>query len=88
LEEQIGVIVKTVMTIIMILLSETSAANFKPNAYNWNAKAEELYRGRLAVPDLISLFTKEDVYIYQDIDIFGYTSRPVLDKATPIRHSD
>jgi hypothetical protein len=47
-----------------------------------------LYRGRLSVPDLISLFTKEDVYIYQDIDIFGYTSRPVLDKATPISHSD
>ena len=76
------------MTIIMILLSETSAANFKPDANNWKAKAEELYRGRLAVPDLISLFAKEDVYIYQDIDIFGYTSRPVLDKATSIRHSD
>jgi len=88
LEEQTGVIVKTVMTIIVILLSETSVANFESDTYNWNAKAEELYRGRLSVPDLISLFTKEDVYIYQDIDIFGYTSRPVLDKATPISHSD
>ena len=76
---------KTIMTII-ILLSETSAANFKPEAYNWNAK--ELDRVRLAVPDLISLFTKEDVYTYQDIDIFGYTSRPIFDKVTPISHSD
>ena len=72
----------------MILLSEISAANFKPDAYNWNTKAEELYRVRLAVPDLISLFTKEDVYIYQDIDIFGYTSKPIFDKVTPISHSD
>jgi len=78
--------VKTIMTIIMILLSETSAANFKSDAYNWNAK--ELDRVRLAVPDLISLFTKEDVYIYQDIDIFGYTSKPIFDKVTPISHSD
>ena len=77
---------KTIMTILMILLSETSAANFKSDAYNWNAK--ELDRVRLAVPDLISLFTKEDVYIYQDIDIFGYTSTPIFDKVTPISHSD
>ena len=74
------------MTILMIFLSEASAANFKPDDYNWNTK--ELYRVRLAVPDLISLFTKKDVYIYQDIDIFGYTSTPIFDQATPISHSD
>lgn len=80
---------KTAMTIIIIFLSATTAAaDFNLDTYNWNAEDGRLLHDRLAGPDLISLFTKEDVYIYQDTDIFGYTSRAVTDKSTPISRSD
>ena len=76
------------MSTIIILLSATTSADFKPDTYNWNVEGGKLLDDRQSVPDLISLFTKEDVYTYQDIDIFGYIPRPITDKTTFISHSD
>ena len=79
---------KIVITTIIVFISATTSADFKSYIYDWNAEDGKLTHDRRTVPDLISLFTKEDVYIYHDIDIFGYTPRVVTDKTAQISHSD
>lgn len=80
---------KTLITITTILLSTTTLANFKLDTHNWNVGAEQLLNDHwLLLPDLVSLFTKEDFYVYQDIDIFGYTPNPATDKIMPTSVGD
>jgi hypothetical protein len=89
-KKNIGVFVKIVITTIIVFISAATSADFKSYIYiyDWNAEDGKLTHDRRTIQDLISLFTKEDVYIYHDIDIFGYTPRVVTNKTAQISHSD
>jgi len=74
------------LLITAILLSENTYAEYMPNSHNWNIGHKLILTDKITyIPDFISLFTKDDVYVYHDTDIFGYSKkRTVIKELLPV----
>ena len=70
-----------ILLITFLLLTEISFANYISSSYNWNKDHKTIPKERRAhIPDLISLFAIDDVYVYHDTDIFGYSKKATVIK--------
>jgi len=74
------------LLITALLLSGNTYAEYMSTTYNWNIEHKEILKdSNTYIPDIISLFTKDDVYVYHDTDIFGYShKRTAIKELIPV----